>query len=369
MGSSLAIYKRLFRYLKPYKKRFAAALAAMAIYGATDGAVPYLLKRILDDVFGSQDLSMLKTLVVAIVVFAIIRGVFGFFEKYLAAAVGLAIVEDLRNEISWKLLSLPRSFFDKHQTGNLISRVTNDTLLVRSALTDAAAALLRDTIRVVALLGVAFYLDSTLALIAFVAFPLGLMPVIKFGKKVRRLSRVGQDQFGGLTSLLQETIIGHNVVAAFGGEGQEQEKFKKENKNFTETFVRAEKYGALSGPTNEVLASFAIAGIILYGGLSVINGVRSQGDFIAFITSLFLLYEPLKKISRINNTIQTGVSAAERIFEVLDAKSDIVDSPTATKLAVTTPQICYQDVWFAYPRELEGSRGGARSSRAELGAP
>jgi subfamily B ATP-binding cassette protein MsbA len=357
MAVSVSVYRRLFRYLRPYKRRFVAALLAMAVYGATDGAVPYLLKRILDDVFGSQNLFMLKALVVAIVVFAVVRGVFGFLEKYLEATVGLFVVQDMRNEINWKLLSLPRSFFDKHTTGNLISRVTNDTLLVRSALTDAAASLLRDVIRVVALLAVAFYLDATLALIAFVAFPLGLMPVLKFGKKVRKLSRMGQNQFGGLTSLLQETIIGHNVVAAFGREDYEQERFKAENGKFTQIFTKAEKYGALSGPTNEVLASLAIAGIILYGGLSVINGVRTQGDFVAFITALFLLYEPLKKISRINNTIQTGVSAAERIFEILDTESDIVDSLEAKPLSVRAPQISYEGVWFAYPRETEGLEG------------
>ena len=352
-NNSARVYRRLLSYLKPYKRQFAFALVAMVLYGATDGIIPYLLKRILDDVFGSQNEQMLITLVGVIVAFALIRGIFGFLEKYLSAWVGFAIIRDLRNEINRKLLHLSSTFYLGNSTGNIISRVTNDTLLVRTALTDAAAALLRDSVRVVALLAVALYLDPTLALIAFIGFPLGIYPVIRFGKKVRRLSRSGQDHFGGLTSVLQESIVGHEVVQAFGREEFEHQRFAQENERFTSTFLRAEKYGALAGPTNEVIASFAIAGVILYGGFSVISGVRTQGDFIAFITALFLLYEPLKKISRINNSIQAGVAASERIFEVLDSHEQVLDCDDAASLSSKNPAIEYRNLWFRYPKAAQ----------------
>lgn len=189
--------ERIFGLLRPYRKRFAFALLAMAGYGATDGVVPLLIRRILDDIFGAQNRSMLYVLPLTLVVFAVIRGTLGFAQQYLMAGIGLGIVRDLRNQIHERLLSLSQPFFDRHSSGSLISRVTNDSLLVRQALTDSASAFLRDTVRVIALLITAMYLDPVLGFIAFFGFPLGVLPVLKFGKKVRRLSRVGQDQFGG----------------------------------------------------------------------------------------------------------------------------------------------------------------------------
>ena len=348
--SSWATYKRLLRYLRPYRGRFALALLAMSLYGATDGAVPYILKRVLDDVFSSHNKSLLEQLVVTIVLFACVRGVFGFLERFLIASVGHRIVRDIRNSIHAHLLGMSPSFFSANSSGSLISRMTNDTLQVRTVLTDAAGAVLRDTVRVIALMTVAIYLDPVLGLIAFIGFPVALYPVMKFGKKVRRLSRQGQDRFGGLTSLLHEAVGGHRVVAAFGQEQAELDRFKAENDRLTDTFISAEKYGALSGPTNEMIASLGIAAVIVYGGLSVMNGVRTQGDFIAFITSVFLLYEPLKKLGRTNTAVQTGLAAAERIFEVLDRPSDIQNAPDAVDIVVERPLIAFEQVWFRYPQ-------------------
>ncbi len=367
-ASTIETYKRLIRYVIPYKMLFVWVLVSMVIYGATDGAVPYLLKRVLDDVFGSQKEGMLYLLVTVIVVFALVRGVFGFIQKYLSAIIGLGIVRDIRNEINNKILRLSPATLQTHTTGNLISRVTNDTLLVRTALTDAVAAFLRDSVRVIALLCVSFYLDPVLAVIAFVGLPIGIYPVIRFGKKVRKLSRLGQNHFGGLTSLLQETITGHRVVQSFTQEDFEQERFSRENERFTEAFRRAEKYGALSGPTNEVVASVAMAAIITYGGLSVISGVRTQGDFIAFITALFLLYEPVKKLSRLNSVLQTGVAAAERIFEILDAPIEIQDKDGARPLEPGNFTIEFRDVSFSYDMNADDPEWALKNVSLDVAA-
>ena len=351
-------YLRLLRYLGPHRGQFFWALVAMVIYGSTDGIVPLLIRSILDDIFGHQNKDMLLLLPVAVVIFAIVRGLFGFLQRYLSAKVGLCVVEDIRNEINRHLLSLSPSFFLKHSTGSLITRMTNDTLLVRTALTDAVAAILRDSVRIVALMCTALYLDPVLALVAFIGFPLGIYPIVKYGKRIRRLSKTGQEQFGGLTAVLQQSIGGHKVVQSFGQEDFEQLRFKSENAVYTKTLLKAEKYGALSAPTNEMIASVAIAGVILYGGFSVIGGTRTQGDFIAFLMALFLLYEPFKKTSRINVMVQSGVASAERIFEVLDTKPDIVDpadiNPSNVKnLDLTKVDISFEDVWFYYPTDAK----------------
>lgn len=342
------VMRRMLAFLRPHRKTFTLALCSMVIYGATDGVVPLLIRRVLDDIFGHQNRLMLYVLPGVIILFAIFRGLFGFFQNYLSSKVGLRVVRDLRNEVGTHLLSLSPSFFERHTTGSLISRVTNDVLLVRFALTDAVAAVLRDSIRIIALLCAALYLDPVLAIIAFVGFPLGLYPVIRFGKKVRKLSRTGQEQFGGLAAILQENLIGHKVVQSFSNEDYEIARMKGENERLTKTILKAEKYGSLSAPTNEILASFAIGGVILYGGMSVIGGVRTQGDFIAFIMSMFLLYEPLKKLGRVNSIFQSGAGAAERIFEVLDAKPEVADLPGAPLLPAENPKIEFKNVFFAY---------------------
>lgn len=347
--TSSATNRRLIGYLKPYKGKFAFALGAMTIYGATDGGVPILIQSVLDDIFGSRNMTMLYVLPIALIIFAAIRGLFGFIQRYYMASIGLAIIEDMRNQISDHLMSLSPAFYGRHTSGTLLSRMTNDTLQVKVALTESVTSLLRDSIRVLALFVTALWLDPVLALIAFVGFPFGLYPVIRFGKKVRRLSRVGQEQFGGLTSLLQEMVLGHKVVQSFCMEEEEKKRFRAENSVLTRTFKKAEKYGALSGPTNEFVASLAISAIILYGGFSVVNGVRTQGDFIAFLTAMFLLYEPVKKLGRINAGLQAGSAAADRIFEILDTKSEVHDLPGARELVTSDYSVRFEDVYFAYP--------------------
>lgn len=356
------IFRRLLRYVRPYRKTFAFSLLAMVLYGITDGAIPFLIKSILDDIFGKQNQDMLYLLPAAIVAFALIRGIFGFLQQYLMSSIGLWIVRDLRQDLAQKLLMLTPHFYSSHTTGELVSRVNNDTLIIRQALTEAVSSLLKDSIRIFSLLVAATYLDPVLTLIAFTAFPLGLLPMIQFGKKVKKQSRFGQERLGGLASILQEIILGHRVVQAFNMEPHEQERFRAENNQLTGAFRRAEKYAALSAPTNEFIASIAIAAVILYGGFSVMSGVRTQGDFIAFITALFLLYEPFKKLGRMHAILQASIAAGERVFAVLDTVPDVQSSPTEKPLIVREPRIEYQGVSFYYPSATDELRANERRS-------
>ena len=361
--TSWVIYRRLLTYVTPHRRIIFWSALSMFVFGASDGALPFLLKHVLDDIFGAQNKSMLWVLVAAILTLAVFRGIFGFIQRYLSVVVGLRIVEDLRNDIATHLLRLPPSFFGNHSTGTLLSSVTNDTLMVRRALTDAVVTFLRDSIRVISLFCAAFILDPMLSIVAFTAFPLAIIPVMRFGKKVRKLSRAGQDQLGGLTSVLHEGIIGHKVVQSFTMEPFERERFADENHRSTKSFTRAAKYGALSGPVNELLAAIAIAIILVYGGLSVISGVRTQGDFIAFITAMMLMYEPLKNSGRVNGTVQTGIAAAERIFEILDLVPEIADTPEAKPIDTSVLQIEYRGVSFRYEQKVTGLDGKASKMR------
>lgn len=352
---STAIYRRIFSYLKPHKVPFICAVLAMVVYGTTDGFIPLILKGVLDDIFSNKNESMLWKLVIAIVAFSFVRGFFGFVQRYLSLSVSLKVIRDIRNQISEKLLSFSPSFYDKHSTGTLISRMTNDTLVMQNALTNTVAGVLRDGFRIFGLLCSAIYLDPILGLICAVVFPLGVLPVIRFGKKVRAFSRKGQQQLGGLTSTLHEMIIGNRVIQSFVAEDKELRRFVDENEHFTKTYQRSAKYESLSAPSNEILASFAIAAVLVYGGMSVIEGTRTQGQFIAFITAMLLLYEPIKKGGRLSNLMQTGRAAAERIFEILDTESDIKD-PAQPKAFPNNLEIAYRNVSFLYNSENEQVR-------------
>jgi subfamily B ATP-binding cassette protein MsbA len=319
----------------------------MVLYGASDGIVPFLVKHVLDGVFTEKNASLLPLIPVILIAFAFVRALTDFGQQFLMARVGHWIVRDIRNDFNSHLLKLSPDFFVSNSGAQMISGITSDVILVRTLLTDSAAAVLRDFIRVIALLVAAFYLDPVLALIAFVAFPIGIWPVYKFGRKMRKLSKQGQDAIGSLSSMLSESMVGNRVVKIFGREDFEGDRFRKENEHLTKTFVRSERIRAISGPVNEVLASMAIAGVILYGGYSVLSGVRSQGDFIAFLLSVFLLYDPFKKLSRVNNVIQQGLAGAQRIFDVLDTQPSVRDPQAPVPLG-TSNTIEFREVSFGY---------------------
>lgn len=345
---SSVLLRRLLGWLKPHRGLFFASLLCMVIFGSSDGAIPFLVKYILDGVFAEQNESLLYLLPILMVSFAVLRAFVDFGQQFLISKVGHLIVRDIRNAVDRQLLQLPPAYFVRASAANIISRVTNDVMLVRTLLTDTLAAVIRDSIRIVALIATALYLDPVLALIAVVVFPIGVYPVIRFGKRMRRLSRQGQEGIGALSSMLNEQMLGNRVVRIFGQEKNELARFEEENQKLTRVFIKSERVRAITGPINEVLASLAISGVLIYGGLSVISGVRTQGDFIAFLLSIFLLYDPFKKLSRINNNVQQGLAGAERIFEILDYASEIAEPANPVALPHSN-SIEFINVSYNYP--------------------
>jgi subfamily B ATP-binding cassette protein MsbA len=362
------MYKRILGYLKPHKKYFWAALAMMIVFGATDGVVPFLVKRILDDIFTNRDSTMLWILPGLIVGFALVRGLSDFGQQFLMASVGHKVTQDIRNDVNRHVLSLSPDFFIRNSTAEILSRVTSDVLLIRTLLTDSSASVIRDSIRVVVLLGSCIYLDPTLSLIAFIFFPLAGFPIARIGKRMRKLSKRGQDAIGQLSALFQESMQGHRVVKIFCREDFEQERFERGNNDLTQTFIKSERVRALAGPINEVLASLAISGVLLYGGYSVISGARTAGGFMAFLVSVFLMYEPFKKLSRVNANVQQGLAGAARIFEILDTKSTIVD-PLEPKSMPQAKTIELHGVSFEYPSISGGESKGAALNAVSLVIP
>jgi subfamily B ATP-binding cassette protein MsbA len=362
------MYKRILAYLKPHRKHFWAALVLMIVFGATDGVVPFLVKHILDGVFTKQDAQLLWTLPGLIVLFAVVRGASDFGQQFLMSSVGHRVTQDLRDDVNRHVLSLSPDFFLRNSTAEILSRVTSDVLLIRTLLTDSSASVIRDAIRVVVLLCSCIYLDPKLSLIAFVFFPIAGWPIARIGKRMRKLSKRGQDAIGQLSALFQESMQGHRVVKIFCREEFEQARFERGNDELTNTFIRSERVRALAGPINEVLASLVVSGVLLYGGYSVISGARTAGGFMAFLVAVFLMYEPFKKLSRVNATVQQGLAGAQRIFEILDTKPTIVE-PAVPEAFGSGNSIEFRGVSFEYPSVQGGDPSNVALRGISLSVP
>lgn len=349
----MKIYLRLLKYLKPYVwPYFTMAMVCMVGYSATQGALPFIAQHVFDDIFAQKDQRVLSYLPFVIIGVFALRGFLNFGQSYLTDYVGLRIINDVREAINRHLQSLSLSFFQRHPTGTLISRATNDVSLVRSALTDSVASIMRDSTSLIALIVVAFLKDWMLAMIAFVVFPASVLPVTRLSKKIKRFTKRGQVAKGDLTNLLQESIQGNRIVKAFGMEEYEIGRFREENQRVFKQSIRACRAQAVVTPAMELLASLAIGAVVWYGGSSVIEGGRTQGEFMAFMTAMFLMYQPFKHLTRTYSTIQQGIAGAERIYEVLDVESEIKDRPEASPAPAFSQMIEFHKVGFGYGGKL-----------------
>ncbi len=327
-------------------------MICMAVYSATTGAAPFLLRQVIDDVFTRKDSAALAQLPWIIVAVFSLRGLVNFGQGYLTDYVGLRILNDVRDEMNHHLQFLSLSYFHRNPTGTLISRITNDVSLVRSALTDSVASLMRDSMSLLALITAAFYMDWVLASIAFVVFPASVFPMTRMSKRIKRLTKRGQVAKGNLTNLLQESIQGNRIVKAFGMEQYEIARFEAENMKIFKQAIRSSRTQGFISPAMEMLAAFAIAAVLWYGGLSVISGGRTQGEFMAFLMAMFLLYQPFRALTKTYAVIQQGIAGAERIFEVLDSEPEIQNRPGAVPTPAFSSAVEFHDVSFGYARKL-----------------
>jgi len=324
----------------------------MAAFGASSGILPFLVQNVFDDVFAQKNEAVLAYLPVVIVVVFVFRGGVNFGQSYLSSYVGNGIINDVRNAVHRHFQALSLSFFHRNPTGVLISRVTNDVNLVRGVLTDAVASFMRDAVSLAVLAVVAFLKDPLLAGIAFVVFPVSVYPIMRLSKKIKRVTKRGQIAKGTLTSILQESIQGNRIVKAFGMEQYEIERFQKENARVFKQALRSSRTQSMVQPSMELLASLAIGVVVWYGGHSVIGGGRSQGEFIAFLVAMFLMYQPFKGLAKTYTMIHQGIVGAERIFEVLDTEPEIGDRPGAKPAPPFSREIAFHGVSFDYGRKL-----------------
>ena len=346
------IFKRILKLAQPHTPKFIMAMVCMLIVGATTSALAFLVKPALDEIFLKKNADMLIWIPVAVVAIYLTKGVCTYTQTILMSFIGQRVVADLRNKLYQQMQMQSLSFFTKNPTGILMSRITNDVGYVQGAVSEAVTSLLKDSFTLICLVFVIFYRDWQLAIIAIFVFPLAIYPIAKFGEKMRSIATSTQVTIGSLTTLLQETISGTRIVKAFSMEDYENKRFADENEHLFKLAMKSVSINAVSSPFMEFLGGIGIATIVFYGGYQVIKGVSTPGTFFSFLTALIMLYEPVKRLTNVNNTIQQGIAGAQRVFSIIDLIPDIMNHADAAALPKISKGIDIQHVSFRYEETL-----------------
>jgi len=367
----MVLYRRLLQLVKPYWIKLGLAMVFMVLVSlltasqallvkpAMDGVffkkegIPPVVKNIiiqlgLGDLLLKKDMEMLLLLPIAIILLFLLKGAFDYGQAYLMNFVGLRVVADIRQRLYDHLQNLSLSFFTRTPTGILISRITNDVNLVQGSVSNAITGLIKDAVTILGLTAVVFYRDWKLGLIAFIIFPIAIIPIKEFGKRLRKFSKKGLQRMGSLTTFLHETITGNRIVKAFNMEEYEKRRFAEENERYFKIFLKRVKIRALSHPLMELLGGIGIAVIIWVGGYSVVRGEVSPGTFFSFMTALLMLYAPVRNLNKVNLEVQEGLAAAARIFELLDTVAEVREEKDALLLSPISNGIEFKEVAFKY---------------------
>ena len=341
-------FLRLIRYLKPYRARLIAAFFCSAIVAGLAGAYAWLVRPVLDGIFISKDERLLIVLPLAILAVAALKGVFNYGQNYLMNYVGNRVITDIRQELFQQLLRLPVGFHDANTSGRLVSRVINDVNLMANAVAGVLKDIFQQGLTFLAMLGVIFYQNWRLAALSIVVVPLSAYTMVRMGRRLRNLATRGQERIADMASSLQEALAGIRIVKAFGREDVEGLRFEDSNRAFLQTTMKAIQVSSLGSSHMEVIGVVGIAGIIWYGGYLVIHEEMTPGAFFSFLAAMFLAYTPIKRLSGANNTIQQALSAAARVFTVLDLENERDLDRGHMELPRITRSLEFKGVTFRY---------------------
>ena len=342
------LYKRLLEFLRPYFSRLLAAMVCMVVLAACTAGMAWLLKPALDQALSGKSPEYIYMIPMAVIGLYLIKGTAYFGQAYWMGWVGQRVIYDLRDRIYQTLTQQSLHFFAHRKTGELLTRISYDVTLVQASVSTAVTAVMRDAMTIIFLLGVVFYQDWLLSLIVLTVFPLVVYPILRFGKKMRSATYDSQIVMGKMSSQVEETVGGIRVVKAFGMEHYELKRFRALIGEFMHHQMQVLRVNAMSFPVMELLAGLGIGGVLYYGGVRVAAGEATAGSLMSFLMATLMLYEPVKRLSGANNQIQQGLSAAERIFDILDEKNAVEDAPDAKKLETFEHGIRFEQVGLQY---------------------
>ena len=348
--------RRLFRYARPYRGRLAWAIAGMVVYAVGSAGLAYLIKPIFDNLLpNQQDVSFTAWAIVAVY---LLKGIGSYASSYLMADVGQRVVMDLRNALYRHILEQSAGFFAHGATGRLLSRINNDVGQVQQAVSETAGDLARESLALVGYAALLFYYDARLTIVCLTGAPLIVYPLARLGQRVRRTTRRSQEALEQLSHLSAEAFTGHRIVKAFGTERFETDRFKRAGSYLYRTNMKVTAALSTLPPLMELIGGIAMAGALVYGSRQIAGGQLTTGQFVLFIGTLFLMYGPAKKLSRVNANLQQAIAASERIFEMLDTHTEVLEAPGASPLPPFERSVEFRDVGFVYE---EGAGGILRN--------
>jgi subfamily B ATP-binding cassette protein MsbA len=337
---------RLLAYARPHRARLAAALVAMAVYAAASATLATLVKPIFDSVLPARE-RLVSTIIAILVVYAA-KGLGAYVSQYLMTDVGQRVVRDLRNLMFRHMLGQSAAFFTTQTTGRLMSRITNDVSLVQRVVSETIGDLARESLTLIGYLAVLIYYDARLTVVCLTSAPLIVYPLVRLGQRVRRTTRRTQEAQEQMAHVSAEALAGHRIVKAFGAEAREGEKFERSSERFYRTSMRVTSVLSVLPPLMEMIGGIAFATALWVGSQEIAAKRLTTGEFVVFITALFLMYAPARKLSRVNADLQQAAAAAERIFEILDTHSEVHERPDAAVLPRFSRGIEFRDVYFRY---------------------
>jgi subfamily B ATP-binding cassette protein MsbA len=380
-------YLRLLRYLRPYRARLIGAIFFMVVYAITTTAslglvspfmqvlferpgtsavvppvppatshaadavhVPTFLKDAMDRaIVHARPLVALERICIFLLIVLFLKNLADYLQSAWMMAVEQAAIRDLRNDLQGHLQRLSLSYFHASRTGVVISRVTNDVEYLRNALASGVSTFVKDALTLVGAIGLAFFASWRLTLLALLILPAASFGLQVVGRKMRRRSARAQERMGDLTSMLQETTSGARVVRAFGAEGYERERFARANQAFYEAFVRMRRVALLARPMSEFGLVVVSVTMLWFGGREIFQGGGlAPHQFVLFVTALLTTISPTKSLAEVSANLHQGVAAAERLFSLLDTKTDVPERPLAPPLAPFRGRIRYEGIHFAY---------------------
>jgi subfamily B ATP-binding cassette protein MsbA len=346
-ATSLQLYLRLLRYVKPYWAPFALSIAAMVVTALTEPAFPALLKPLLDGSFVHKEGGLLLWLPGLIVAVFLVRGLASYLSDYTIGWVANKVVMDLRNAMFANLVRLPTNYYDNHTSGRLISKFTFDVLQVTGAATSVISVLFRDSLTIAGLLAWLFWLNWKLTLVALLVGPPAILITRGFSKRLRAMSRAEQTAMGDLNHALEESIGCHRVVKVFGGQDYEAKRFDA-GANKVRTFnMKMTSAAAANVPLVQIVVSVALALIIYLAVRQAATDETTVGGFVSFLTALLLVFQPLRRLTGVNQTLQRGLAAAESVFHLIDERPE---SDIGTReIGRAKGKVEFRAVGFSYP--------------------
>lgn len=344
--SASEVYGRLLNYVKPYWPAFTAAVFAMAIYAGTETGLAAMMKPLMDGSFVNKDADTIKFIPLALIALFLIRGAANFVTSYGLGWVARNVIKQLRTEMFERLITLPASYYDQSTSGQLMSKLLYDVEQVAEAATDAVLTMIRDTLTIIGLLAWMIYINGMLSLIILLTVPLIAILVYKVSYRFRRISKTIQNSMGDVGHVSNEIIEGHREVKTFGSQDYELKRFEIINQQNRRQRMKMITTDAISQPIIQLISVLGLSGVIYIATLPEMLDKISAGSFISFITAMFMLLTPLKRLTKVNGKIQAGIAAAQSVFSLLDQRPE---SDTGTKIiGRSRGEIQYQNVGFRY---------------------